>query len=108
MRLRPVKDVINAEADPPLFVLFVQTRTQSLCSLYYDSDGALKGNTSISKIKKCCKLLWVRDCSLYLKLLTIFWEYMCVVIVQFANARSMQCFHVSLEEVYYEETRKAK
>ena len=40
-----------------------QTRTQSLCSLYYDSDGAHKGcNMTISKIKKCCKLLWVRDC----------------------------------------------
>ena len=39
-----------------------QTRTQSACSLYYDFDGAHDCNTTISKIKKCCKLLWVRDC----------------------------------------------
>ena len=44
-------------------ILTAQTRTQPLCSLCYDSDGAHKGNTAISKIKKCCKLLWVRDCS---------------------------------------------
>ena len=42
-----------------------QTRTQFPCSLYYyDFDGANKGNTTIIKIKKDCKLLWVRDCPL--------------------------------------------
>ena len=39
-------------------IAFNQTRTQSLCSLYYDSDGALKGTgKGLYKNQRICGFL---------------------------------------------------